>query len=323
LAEPRVFISHASEDHDFVDHLAARLRQDHGIDAWVDGWEMLPGDSLVDKIFDKGIAEADAIILVLSSASVVKPWVREEINSSFVRKVEERIRLIPVVLDDCTMPTCLLSTVHERVTDRVHCDGAVRRIAASIHGVYEKPEIGPAPDYARTSEIALPDGLSKIDAMVLAKACQLAWDAKDYFVSPHELEQQLAEQGLGKEQVFESLDMLEDECRIDCGTRVCAGGSYPGAGISMINICGTTLVDHAGRNGRKEEIWRVMVCIVNDEPDRSSELAEKSGLDEFLCQQVLRCLDEQGHVQCIEACGGEILLDSVSTPFRRLVRDQA
>ncbi len=55
LSAPRAFISHASEDHDFVEHLATRLRQDHGIDAWVDNWEMLPGDSLVSKVFAEGI----------------------------------------------------------------------------------------------------------------------------------------------------------------------------------------------------------------------------------------------------------------------------
>ena len=48
----KVFISHASEDKErFVIQFAKRLRS-QGIDAWVDIWEMLPGDSLVDKIFN-------------------------------------------------------------------------------------------------------------------------------------------------------------------------------------------------------------------------------------------------------------------------------
>ena len=51
-AAPKVFISHASEDKDrFVLGLATKLR-DSGVDAWLDKWEMLPGDSLVDKIFE-------------------------------------------------------------------------------------------------------------------------------------------------------------------------------------------------------------------------------------------------------------------------------
>ena len=55
---PKVFISHASEDKErFVMNFASKLRA-NGVDAWLDKWEMLPGDSLVDKIFEEGIKEA-------------------------------------------------------------------------------------------------------------------------------------------------------------------------------------------------------------------------------------------------------------------------
>lgn len=51
----KVFISHASEDKErFVIDFTQKLFES-GIDAWLDIWEMLPGDSLVGKIFDEGI----------------------------------------------------------------------------------------------------------------------------------------------------------------------------------------------------------------------------------------------------------------------------
>src|SRR4051794_20083808 len=51
-APPKVFVSHASEDKQrFVERFAARLRE-NGVDAWLDEWEMKPGDSLVDRIFE-------------------------------------------------------------------------------------------------------------------------------------------------------------------------------------------------------------------------------------------------------------------------------
>ena len=97
----KVFISHASEDKErFVMQFAKRLRS-QGIDAWVDIWEMLPGDSLVDKIFEEGIKNARAMIVVLSRFSVEKPWVREELNAGFLKKVSGRCKVIPVVIDDC------------------------------------------------------------------------------------------------------------------------------------------------------------------------------------------------------------------------------
>ena len=55
---PKVFVSHASEDKErFVLAFAAKLRA-QGVDAWVDRWEMLPGDSLVDKLFEEGLRNA-------------------------------------------------------------------------------------------------------------------------------------------------------------------------------------------------------------------------------------------------------------------------
>ena len=52
---PKVFVSHASEDKErFVRNFATQLRA-QGIDAWVDEWEIVPGDSLIDKIFEEGL----------------------------------------------------------------------------------------------------------------------------------------------------------------------------------------------------------------------------------------------------------------------------
>ncbi|HEX3684106.1 MAG TPA: toll/interleukin-1 receptor domain-containing protein [Bryobacteraceae bacterium] len=81
----RVFISHASEDKErFVLRLAEQLRE-KGIDAWLDPWEMLPGDNLVDKIFNAGLKQSDVVIVVLSNVSVEKPWVQKELSSAVVK----------------------------------------------------------------------------------------------------------------------------------------------------------------------------------------------------------------------------------------------
>lgn len=110
MSAPKVFVSHASEDKDrFVVEFARRLRE-NGVDAWLDQWEMKPGDSLVDKIFEEGLKEARAVIVVLSTVSVEKPWVREELNTLMVNRISRGTRLIPVVIDDCEVPESLRST---------------------------------------------------------------------------------------------------------------------------------------------------------------------------------------------------------------------
>ncbi len=66
---PNVFISHAGEDRErFVRRFAERLRA-KGVDAWVSFWEINPGDSLVDKIFEEGLKDCHAFVLVLSDNS--------------------------------------------------------------------------------------------------------------------------------------------------------------------------------------------------------------------------------------------------------------
>lgn len=40
----------------------------------------------MDKIFEEGLRQAAAVIVVLSANSVGKPWVREEINAGFIKR---------------------------------------------------------------------------------------------------------------------------------------------------------------------------------------------------------------------------------------------
>jgi hypothetical protein len=144
---PKAFLSHASEDKDrFVLDFATQLRA-RGIDVWVDRWEMLPGDSLIQRIFEEGLKNASAVIIVLSKNSVNKRWVREELDNAAVKRINTGSKLIPVVLDDCEVPQVLQSTLREtvdlsdvgRVVDRV---AAYARhefaLASSLMGVMER-----------------------------------------------------------------------------------------------------------------------------------------------------------------------------------------
>src|SRR5829696_6528365 len=104
---PKAFVSHAAEDKArFVVPFAEKLRA-RGIDAWLDAWEMLPGDSIVDRIFDEGIGEAAALIVVLSEASLASAWVKEEMNAGVVNMIDRKTKLIPVLIEDVEVPQAL------------------------------------------------------------------------------------------------------------------------------------------------------------------------------------------------------------------------
>lgn len=206
--EPKVFICHASEDKErFVLDFATKLSS-KGIDAWVDIWEIYPGDSLVDKIFEEGITNAQAVIVVLSKYSVNKPWVREELNASMVKKINESIKLIPVVIDDCQVPACLQSTAWVVIKSLENYEEEVDRIVMSIYGHRDKPPIGRPPTYSQTEIDVLPD-LTKVDSLVFKLSCEKAIENSHRHVNTESILEQGSSLDIPPEEFFEALEILD------------------------------------------------------------------------------------------------------------------
>ena len=104
----------------------------------------------MDKIFEEGIKNAEAIIVVISKFSINKPWVREELNAAFIKKIENKIKLIPVIIDDCEIPECLKNTVWQKIKDINHYDEEFNHIVSSIFNYSLKPQIDKVPEYAES-----------------------------------------------------------------------------------------------------------------------------------------------------------------------------
>jgi hypothetical protein len=176
----RVFVSHAREDNDrFVLDFATRLRSEQGLDAFVDVWEIKPGDSLVEKIFDDGIGRAEAVIVVISEHSINKPWVRKELDVSTVMQIEDDLKLIPVVIGNIErhqMPTSLRDTLWVRVGDLDNYDAELSEVVAKIYDRYEKAPIGEQAEYTRADLGVVPD-LRLADSQVLKLCCEMEINA--------------------------------------------------------------------------------------------------------------------------------------------------
>lgn len=101
-----IFISYSHQDSHFVDVLAANLvKAKHHV--WMDRWELNVGDSLTAKI-EENLTQSSAIIVVLSKNSVESSWCKRELTAGLVRELEENKTLVlPVVVDDCTIPLFL------------------------------------------------------------------------------------------------------------------------------------------------------------------------------------------------------------------------
>lgn len=91
----KVFISHADADADVALRLAAALKA-VGLDPWVAEDELYPGDNWAEVI-GRGLAEAQAMVVLLSPQSLRSRWVRNEISYALG---EERFknRLLPLVI---------------------------------------------------------------------------------------------------------------------------------------------------------------------------------------------------------------------------------
>jgi hypothetical protein len=305
---PKVFISHASEDKArFVLAFATRLRA-AGIDAWLDRWEMQPGDSLVRKLFDEGLQGADAVIVVLSRYSVAKPWVREELDAAFVKRVHAGSKLVPVVLDDCDVPFVLRTLVWERIDDLASYDASFARIVAAITGAHDKPPLGALPP-AR----APIDGLAPVDARVLQAVGDLAMQQGHELVEGAALRAAAALADLDDAALHDALEMLAQAqfVRVEA-----AGIGTPFAVLltsSGLQRVGALILPDYGTL-----VPRVAAALVNQPALRDAPaLASDLGVPLFWTRHALDVLAERGDITLAKYGGGLVEVVDIGPGLRR------
>ena len=148
---PTAFLSHAHSDKDrFVRNFAERLFA-NGVQVWVDEWEMNPGDSLVQKLLEEGIKNAQAVIIVLSKSSIESKWVRVELDAAFVKRVENSTKIIPIVLDNVEVPETLRSTLYVKIDDLENYENAFQQVLRAIFDHHPRPALGSPPGWAKTA----------------------------------------------------------------------------------------------------------------------------------------------------------------------------
>lgn len=314
IDSPKVFISHASEDKDrFVVEFARRLRE-NGVDAWLDQWEMKPGDSLVDKIFEEGLKEARAVIVVLSTVSVQKPWVREELNTSVVNRISRGTRLIPVVIDDCEIPESLRSTLWQKIEDLANYDQSLQRILSAIFGVDDKPTIGPPP--VRFSGPApLISGLTRVDDLALRVVARIQIDEEAGLVDWEQLRAEPALQDVPQEELLDSLDILEQHHYIKIGRVLGAPLSH-----AVLTDYGFQRFAQAYVDGYQDVVARIVALLVNENVRQNGELATRVGKSSAFVDFVLNLLESNKHIKVARYIDGQSEVLDVSASLRRAIQ---
>ena len=95
-----VFLSHASQDDEFVGHLANVLRS-HGIPFWYSKVNILGAQQWHDEIGD-ALKRCDWFVVILSPRSVESMWVKRELLFALQQQRFEN-HIVPILYEQCEM----------------------------------------------------------------------------------------------------------------------------------------------------------------------------------------------------------------------------
>ncbi len=311
---PKVFVSHAGEDRErFVKPFAERLRA-NGVNAWASFWEINPGDSLVGKIFDEGLKNCQAFVIVLSNNSISKKWVREELDAGMVRKIEDRTKLIPIRLDGCDVPECLKHTCWLDIPDVDAYDQQFERVLNTIFGMSDRPPIGARPAYTRLEVLEIGD-LTRIDSVVFEIACRMALEADNPLINVEPLVASLREKGISEAQIIETEEILEGRGYIKLHRTMGPPHAYafsvePFGFQQFVKVAfpdfGKICMDVARILVQKENVTQRSVASALNQPV-------------FLMEHVFRVFESNGFIKCGESIGGGLHISVlwVSPELRR------
>jgi TIR domain len=139
---PVVFLSYAWEDSDLAGRIARSL-QANGIDTWWAGWSMKAGDSLPQKI-NEGLAGCTHFVVLLTPASMQKPWVKQEMDAGLVRKIADQCVFIALRngVPARELPPLLAAHLSPEIADP---EVDLTQLINDIHGINRKPPLGKPP----------------------------------------------------------------------------------------------------------------------------------------------------------------------------------
>lgn len=318
---PKAFVCHSSKDNKrFVLDFATRLRE-RGIKAWLDKWELLLGDSLVDKIYEDGIKSCNAFIIILSKHSINSKWVKDELDIGVVQKIEKHTRLIPIIIDeDIEIPTVLSATVWEKIPDLESYDDEFEVIVNSILGVTDKPPLGDLPKYA--IEITTIGGLSQIDSKILKLIVEYLFDTNNWtgLTTGLELEFLWTDNDISKEQIEESLEILDGESYIEMSL------TNEGWFGSPFLVTNNAIIEYAENyiEDFDKKVFVIISKIFNENIMRSDTLAEQVDIHIIIVNALILEWEESEYIQYTTHYGGESVVNFqlLSAKGKRYFREQ-
>lgn len=201
---PRAFICHATEDKEkYAIPLTAELLS-CGVRAWIDEWEITFGDDLVQKIYNEGLDGDTAVIILITDASVEKPWVKDEMSFAKVKQIEGEGKVIPVPVHGCQVPNQFIHIRWAVWGENDTASDVAKRIADQLFNVEIKPPLGLPPGYIGKSRLKL-QGLQEADLTALEAVFRAVINGGNLFTQIAECLPFSEELGLSQEEFLSAL----------------------------------------------------------------------------------------------------------------------
>lgn len=307
----KIFISHDSRDKKrFVEGFATKLLE-NGIDVWYDDWELQFGDSLM-TIFD-AISQCDIFISVISEYSVESKWVKEESDSAFMKKIENEVKFIPVILPGhFEIPAYMEHILQCRISDLGNYDSEFERLLSDIFGISTKPKLGNEPRYTTISPI---DELEQSDTIVLKLIGDFNIKNKINSMSFDKIAELAKNFDLTPSDVKGSLEMLNELNYVKYRTVI--SGEFVHI---RFTYKGTLLYCKNYVNDFELIIKKIFSSILNENLRTNSQIIEKTKTERLIVNGIFECLDINQYIKMTTTMDGTFIIHKISEKGKRYMK---
>ena len=156
--KPRIFMSYSRREVGFIDDLTDRLERE-GFNVWLDYRNLIPGTPWADQI-NRGVDEADVILLVVSKASIASQYV--ELEWRRVIK-EEKKRIILLIFEAVDLPPVLEK--YEWVDFRGDYETGIRELVGQLEAPQQEDHPAPETGFKVPGIVWRAFGLSLVTAL--------------------------------------------------------------------------------------------------------------------------------------------------------------
>jgi hypothetical protein len=267
----------------------------------------------------KGIGGSDAVLFVLSPTSVDRPWVREELSASVIRRLHECTRLVPILIDglpDDQVPIALRHIKWIRVEPGDSSVQVATEIASALHADGQpNPEVAPPPSWT-TIPLSGKLGLTAQDEVLFAFACHLRLQSDNVLVNFGEMFAFAAEHGIERDYVVTAIAMFRRYYYIE---EPPARGGLPPNAIRLTKLGLESYLRSCELERFEKAAEETVAAIVNG---RASNLAQLTKLVSESSRAVLelyiQLLEAQRELLCSWGAGGSVAWSAQKSLKRRL-----